>query len=164
MPARVLYYSYFTLLLFIFPFTVFNFLVTTTSILPGTKSFVVVSGSMEPAIPTGSIIYTLKKPQYSSGDVVAFIENKHTISHRIIGLKTVGHDIYYSTKGDANKIEDENLVPSQNIYGKATTVVPIVGRIVMFYKNPLGKIIGIVLPILLFLLVFRWGTIPNLKF
>jgi signal peptidase len=157
MPARVIYYSYFTVLLFIFPFTVFNFLITTTKILPGAKSFVVVSGSMEPLIPTGSIIYTLKKPQYNVGDVVAFSNNKHTISHRITGLRIIGKDVYYSTKGDANKVEDEDLVPLQNIYGKATTVVPVIGRIIMLYKNPLARILGIAAPILLFLLAFKFS-------
>jgi signal peptidase I len=156
MPARVVYYSYFAALLFIFPFTVFNLLITKTSLLPGAKSFVVVSGSMEPAIPTGSIIYTLKKPQYHVGDIIAFIHNNQTISHRVVGLRKIGSDTYFSTKGDANKGGDEDLVPLQNIYGKATTMVPLIGRIIMLYKNPIGQVFGIILPIFLFVLVFKF--------
>lgn len=152
MPARALYFSFFLLTLFVFPFLVFNLLLTKTSLLPNAKSFVISTGSMEPVIPVGSIIYTLRKSEYKVGEIVAFLKDKGVESHRIVGTTKVGGNNYYMTKGDANTIVDEDLVLESDVYGKIVTFVPNIGKIILFYKNPLGLILGTVLPTLLFLL------------
>jgi hypothetical protein len=39
---------------------------------------------MEPKVPTGSIIYTLKEKIYNKGDIIAFVDNNVAVSHRIV--------------------------------------------------------------------------------
>lgn len=139
------------------PFVVFTLITSKTALLDGIKSFVIVSGSMEPSIPTGSIIYTLKDDFYSNGDVIAFEAEGKTISHRVMGIQTVGNEIYYATKGDANNSADGNLVPRENVVGKTYFFVPFLGKLVMSFKTPIGFAIGIVLPALLFILMELWN-------
>lgn len=158
MPARTLYLCSFVITLSIFPFLVFNLLLLRTPLLPDTKSFVISSGSMEPVLPVGSIIYTLRQSEYKAGEVVAFLKNKTTISHRVIGLKRIGNDTYYVTKGDANTVEDSDLVLENSVIGKVVAFVPFIGNIILFYKNPIGIILGTVLPALFFLVGPWWGS------
>src|SRR4029079_14899624 len=109
--SKRVFYTMVTISVFIFlPFVVFTLITSKTTLFPSLKSYVVVSGSMEPAIPTGSIIYTLAENFYSKGDVIAFNINEKVVSHRVLGVETVGNEIYYTTKGDANKTRDQNLV------------------------------------------------------
>ncbi len=135
MFAYLEYFFYSLLSFVIFPFTVFNFVILNTNILPKVKPFVVVSGSMEPAIPTGSIIYTIKKKEYQNGDVITFLDGKGNTSHRIVGSTTVGGERYYLTKGDQNDFKDEDLVSENNVLGKITATIPFVGRAILFLRN-----------------------------
>lgn len=151
MTARAFYLFLLGILLIVIPFLVFNILITRTLLLPGAKSFVITSGSMEPVIPEGSIIYTIKQQGYKIGEVITFVKDTTSISHRITNLVKVGSEIYYETKGDANSVADKDLVSSRNVFGKIVSFVPVVGNIFLFYKNPLGLILGTVLPTLLFL-------------
>ena len=119
---------YFLFIFFILPFTIFNVIVLKTPLLSNIKSFIISSGSMEPKVPTGSIIYTLKEKIYNKGDIIAFVDNNVAVSHRIVGIKELGSEIYYSTKGDANNMEDEDLVSKEAVYGKIIAVIPFVGK------------------------------------
>jgi len=129
MPAQLYtFVFYFLFIFFILPFTIFNVIVLKTPLLSNIKSFIISSGSMEPKVPTGSIIYTLKEKIYNKGDIIAFVDNNVAVSHRIVGIKELGSEIYYSTKGDANNMEDEDLVSKEAVYGKIIAVIPFVGK------------------------------------
>ena len=90
---------------------------------------------MEPAIPTGSIIYTIKEKEYQNGDVITFLDGKGNTSHRIVGSTTVGGERYYITKDDQNEFKDEDLVSEKDVLGKITTTIPFVGRAILFLRN-----------------------------
>lgn len=138
------------------PFVVFTLLTSQTDVLAGMKSYVVVSGSMEPAVPVGSIIYTMNQDFYSNNDVIAFKKDGSTITHRIIETGVIGNELYYTTKGDANNVEDDELVVRQDVVGKTFFFVPYLGKIIMSLKTPLGFAIGIVLPALVFVCMELW--------
>ena len=64
------------------------------------KPYVVLSGSMEPVIPVGSVvIIDQSKTAVSARDIAAFSRNGQTVTHRIIKETEDG----FITKGDANK-------------------------------------------------------------
>lgn len=128
-----------------------------TDILAGMKSFVVVSGSMEPAIPTGSIIYTVQKSFYNNSDVIAFNQDGRVITHRIVGIEPIGNEIFYKTKGDANNVEDSSLVNRNDIVGATMVSLPTLGKVVTSFKTPIGFAAGIVLPALLFIGMELWS-------
>lgn len=156
--TKKILYTLLTISVFILlPFVVFTLLTSKTTLLSGIKSYVVVSGSMEPTIPTGSIIYTNKIDFYSKGDVIAYEKENRTISHRVLGIEGIGNELYYSTKGDANDSADSDLVSRSEIVGKTFFFVPYLGKIVMAFKTPLGFALGIVLPALLFIFMELWN-------
>lgn len=86
----------------------------------GYTPYVVESGSMEPAIPTGSLVFISKNEKDSVGldDVVAyeFIGQRSTfmVTHRIVGTDGAN----WITKGDANENVDANPVSPEQIVGK----------------------------------------------
>jgi signal peptidase len=114
----------------------------------GRQIFVVMSGSMEPKIRTGSIVLDKKQVDYSVEDVITYrvANSKDTVTHRIIEIKKVGEAIAYQTKGDANDAPDRELVPIDNVVGKVYLSIPFLGYFVAFLKTLPGLIIFIVIP------------------
>jgi signal peptidase len=129
-------------------------LFTSQNLIEAYRLFVVQSGSMEPAIKTGSVVFVQKTNDYKIGDVVTYSEsldgnltvNKSTYTHRLVSLKTQGDHILYQTKGDANRGEDVHLVNDKQVLGKVVVAVPYLGYIVAFSKTQIGLILLIIIP------------------
>ena len=150
MPAQLYtFVFYFLFLFFILPFSVLTSAIVKTNITTGINAYIIVSNSMNPAIPIGSVIYTKKGDSYNKGDVITYSLNGATISHRIEKIVAIGKEIYYSTKGDANSISDLDLVSRGTILGKTVFFLPFVGEIIIALRNQNLILIGAVLPTLL---------------
>jgi len=110
--------------------------------------YVVLSGSMEPAVKTGSVaLVSPKKYGYALGDIVTFSRNgEETVTHRISSLKNEAGEITYETKGDANKTSDNGSIKRSQIVGSVLFSVPYIGYAVDFAKKPYGFIILVVIP------------------
>lgn len=116
----------------------------------GFRSFLVQSGSMEPSIMTGDIIIVRPMSGYETNDVITFVNREgRTVTHRITGSGGQGKNMYYVTKGDANRAEDEDTVSFQQVAGKAVLVVPKLGFLVGFAKTGYGMLAFIGVPALL---------------
>lgn len=115
----------------------------------GLRAFVVLSGSMEPAIPTGSLVIVSRRDLYRVGDVVtrrAPGRSSNTITHRIADIsEEQGRQIFH-TKGDANESADEEAVRKEDIVGRVTLSVPYLGYPVHAARTPIGFLLLIVLP------------------
>ncbi len=114
------------------------------------RFYVVTSGSMEPTIPTGSVIMVGKRAEYFTNDILTFSSGpKTTTTHRVLA-KTWPDGIFKSpsfvTKGDANDSLDTNQLASDKIVGKVLLTVPYVGRITSIAKTPMGFIFLVVVP------------------
>lgn len=140
----VVEYSGIVLLALIAALSVFSLLP-----LPGNfKSLIVLSGSMEPKIKTGSVILIKPAASYAVGDVVTFphpSQPKEYITHRIVELK----DGQITTKGDANNAADSWAIGTGKIVGKTQFAVPYLGYAVNFAKTPKGFLLLIILPAIL---------------
>lgn len=67
---------------------------------------IVMSGSMEPTLKTGGIVFTdTKRTEPSVGDIVTFRNAQGKVSHRVVAKQKQS----YVTKGDANNMEDHSL-------------------------------------------------------
>lgn len=120
------------------------------------KVMIVLSGSMEPAVKTGSLI--VAKPSHSAGsgqadykvgEIIAFGENgksETSTTHRIVEVKGEGENISYTTKGDVNNAPDPERVLPEAIIGKVLFSVPVAGYIVNATKQPLGFVLIIIIP------------------
>lgn len=116
------------------------------------KPYVVMSGSMEPAVPLGSVVFVKPKQfGYSQGDIITFLSGTGKdlpVTHRVEALAQEGEnpEIVYQTKGDVNNAVDQGLVHKDQVIGAVTLSVPYVGYAVDFAKKPQGFILLVVVP------------------
>ena len=125
------------LVLFCLPLTVPRFL--------GYQVYSVISGSMEPAIPTGSLVYIRETApeELSEGEVIAFYGTRDSasiITHRVVENRVVTGE--FVTRGDANQTKDMNPVPYENVIGKVVRSVPGAGVMAEMFTSREGKILA----------------------
>ncbi|MFA5886795.1 MAG: signal peptidase I [Patescibacteria group bacterium] len=112
----------------------------------GYQPFLVQSGSMEPAIMTGDVIVIQNRGTYFINDVVSFRTNADRIvTHRIVAVEK-GKENRYSTKGDANRSGDEDIITNKQVIGKVVLVIPKLGYFVAFSKSRSGLIWLLIIP------------------
>lgn len=99
----------------------------------GVRLLVVISGSMEPAIPAGSLIVVADKDSYASGDIISFNEagDKIVTTHRISRIEDTDGVIRYFTKGDRNEEIDPPPVYFNKVVGKVVIVIPKLGKMLL---------------------------------
>ncbi len=107
----------------------------------GISGYTVLSGSMEPTIPVGAIVYVrpIDQPEtLAEGDIVVFYEGigSTPVVHRLLENHLSEREI--QTKGDANDAADLMPVPYENIIGKEVLHIPYLGVIL----SPLGTFTG----------------------
>lgn len=100
----------------------------------GWEPLIVMSGSMEPTIPTGSVLFTnTGKWEPMTDDIITYHlesgEEKAAklVTHRVVRLENQSEGIVYITKGDANQQEDFVPVRENQITGVYVFHVPKVG-------------------------------------
>ncbi len=111
----------------------------------GYHIYSVVSGSMEPAIPTGSLVYIgeTELKDVSEGEVLAFYgarDSASIITHRVVENRVLTGE--FITKGDANQTEDMTPIPYENVIGKVVCSVPVAGVVAEMFTSREGKIIA----------------------
>ena len=112
----------------------------------------VYTGSMEPAIPVGSVVVIkpVDPETLKVGDIICFQFSEPTsITHRIINITNEG----FITKGDANEDPDQWIVKKENVIGKAVFTIPFIGYIGYFVRTPIGFILLIIIPASLIIII-----------
>ncbi len=112
---------------------------------------VVKSGSMEPAIRTGSLVLIDQTGSYEVGDIVTYQRNNYTtpVTHRIIEKSDDDQEgSIYITKGDANETRDIEPVSKSMILGQVRFSVPFLGYVVGFARTWYGFVLLIIIPAL----------------
>ena len=106
----------------------------------GYEVFSVISPSMEPAIPAGSIIYVedADGKDLNPGDIVAFKRDGDTVTHRVVENRTSEGEMV--TKGDANASDDIFPVKYKDIIGRVKRHIPRLGALMMNVLSAEGKI------------------------
>lgn len=105
----------------------------------GYEVYNVVSGSMEPAIPVGSVLYVeqTEPEKVAEGDVIAFRSAGSVIAHRVVRNRVVEGE--FITKGDANQEEDMNPVKYRELVGRVSRHYPVMGHLLFLYTSNIGK-------------------------
>lgn len=142
------------------------------SVFPITGNFkvlTVLSGSMEPAIGTGSVAVVKPVDNYKIGDIITFGEitkTKTPTTHRIYDIRVQEGEPIYITKGDANNAPDQREIMGDEIVGKVLFNVPYAGYAVNEARKPLGFALIIILPAVIIIgdeLRKIWKEIMKLK-
>lgn len=108
--------------------------------LMGYEIYNVVSGSMEPEIPVGSVIYVkaVSPETVEEGDIIAFTSGVSVISHRVVSNQTV--EGKFTTKGDANAENDMNPVGYADLIGRVEFHLPVLGSFLAILTSTIGKV------------------------
>ena len=100
----------------------------------GQKPLVVISGSMEPTLNVGGILYYEKTEfkNFQVDDIIVYQLDDHIISHRVYDITENG----IITKGDANNTYDNLLISENQTLGKGTNwCIPLIGYYADFIYN-----------------------------
>lgn len=131
----------------------------------GVQTYVVVSGSMEPSIPVGSLVYArhAEPETLVPGDVIVFYSTEASsmqggaasngaipVTHRVVENHTESSEII--TKGDANTNNDLSPVAYINVVGKVSAHVPWLGHLAAPLATRMGKIAVVMMILAGFLL------------
>lgn len=116
----------------------------------GYSSFVIYSGSMEPAIRTGSV--AVAKPTSVTdlriGDIVAFKRSQQALPtmHRIVDIEVSDGTTFLTFKGDANPQPDPEKVALAGEGSKVIYSVPYVGYFARYAQTQVGRFALVLLP------------------
>ncbi|MEK7090649.1 MAG: signal peptidase I [Patescibacteria group bacterium] len=114
---------------------------------------VVESGSMEPAIKTGSVVLIKPASSYKIGDIITFEGNfkdakgkKVPTTHRIVEMRVDKGNPIYITKGDVNEERDSKEVLQNQVVGRVYLMIPYLGYAIKTAKEPYGFLALIIIP------------------
>ena len=130
----------------------------------GLQPYTVISGSMSPKYPVGSMIYVKKTTaaELKVNDPITYtLESGTVVTHRIIEILPDEDNptvVRYRVKGDANDDADGEPVQIKNVIGKPVFCIPLIGYVAYFIQRPPGNYMLIMLFIGLVMLSF----IPNI--
>jgi signal peptidase I len=117
------------------------------------KLVVVRSGSMEPTVPLGSLVWLHPLDTYTVGQVIAYnhpdSNNAHTVVLHRIQTKTENMATTYQTKGDANSSVDAVTIHESNILGAMKYRIHFVGYVVTWLQSQVGVLVTIIFPAIL---------------
>lgn len=118
----------------------------------------VLTGSMKPEIPEDSMLLIQKADAASLqvGDVISFFSPDPSLNgalntHRIVGIAEVDGSLQFTTKGDANLIEDQYPVDESRVVGKVLFVSTRLGKLLRLISNPLVFGLAVLVPLVLIL-------------
>jgi len=111
---------------------------------------VVLSGSMEPALPVGSAILVRPvDPQaVSVGDIITYRQQASPdfVTHRVVEVEREGPALSFRTKGDANEDPDALLVPPDAVEGRVWLNIPYLGYVAQYVREPWGFLLLLGVP------------------
>lgn len=122
----------------------------------GLTPYCVLSGSMEPAYPVGSLIYVQNcaASDVQVGDAITFVLNEdlELATHRVVAIDAERRQ--FTTQGDANDAPDGTPVAFENLVGKPVFAIPYLGYVSQWITNPPGMYLAIAAGVVLVLLLF----------
>ena len=120
---------------------IIGYILVASPMLLGNRPVVVLTGSMEPAYPVGSLTYyhPATFEQIKIGDAITFKAGDILVTHRVEEKNELSRN--FITKGDNNETQDINPVEEAELIGRTSTIaVPYLGYIVSYGRN-----IGVIL-------------------
>lgn len=93
---------------------------------------IVLSGSMEPSIRTGGLVFTdTRQKDPKIGDIITYHIKNSRVTHRVV--RKEGKNLI--TKGDANDGEDLVSVGAEQVIGKVVFTIPFLGYVAAFLRK-----------------------------
>lgn len=120
----------------------------------GIKTYIILSGSMEPELTVGDMIIVkeVDEDKLNVGDIISYRDGANVVTHRIIKIDTINGTKQFITKGDHNNVEDRGALTIASVEGKIIGKVAYIGKFILFLKN---KYVLIILAVVSFLCFFK---------
>ena len=123
----------------------------------GYEVYGILSGSMLPSYPIGSIIYVQHEEanNIEVGDVITFnmaAGSDVVATHRVVEINS--EEETFTTKGDNNDTVDSSPVSFERLIGKIVLCIPMLGYVADFIQSTNGIIAGVGAIVLVFALWF----------
>ena len=118
----------------VFYILIIIYLIIFIPVLWGKRPLVVISGSMEPILKVGGILYyeKINLDDFKKDDILVYQLNEHIVSHRIVNINEYG----FETKGDNNNSSDSYIVDKNNVIGRGNNwSIPYIGYYADFIFN-----------------------------
>lgn len=119
-----------------------------SSFVPQYDSFIVTSGSMEPEIQTGSLLFTVRTSpeKISVGDTITFQEDGAYTTHKVIDKNSSSTGSTFRTQGIANSSPDPGKLTEDQIVGKKLFSLPFLGYFIVWTGTTTGLILLVLIP------------------
>lgn len=125
------------------------------------RIFLVISGSMSPAISPPSLVISRRVSDPSKinvGTIITYKDanNRRTTAHRVVEF----HDRSYLTQGDANNYIDRSEAVLDEIVGRVILILPI-NDVPNLYLQTMFLLLNLLLGVLIrnfLLFLFRYGS------
>ena len=107
----------------------------------GYETFDIISESMEPEIPVGSLVLVKRTDcdSLKKGEIIAFYHNGTVVCHRIVLNNYFEEKI--TTKGDANQNVDIEDVEYNEVIGVIKYHYPLLGTLGSYFSTASGKLL-----------------------
>jgi signal peptidase len=118
-------------------------------------SYVVLTSSMSPTVHAGDVVFVTETDpaKINEGDIITFApeegplsERDKVITHRVVDIEQRSDNRHFVTKGDANDSPDSFPVAAENVVGRVTFQLPLIGHVIAFAGSRIGMLLLIVLP------------------
>ncbi|UNC93470.1 signal peptidase I [Candidatus Contubernalis alkaliaceticus] len=116
----------------------------------GYQMYVALSGSMNPAFDTGSLVFIRETDPtgIAAGDIITFRgadSDAMLTTHRVVEVNNE-NGLTFTTRGDANNVNDPMPVPAERLVGRVHGSVPYMGYVMGFAQTRQGLIFLIFVP------------------
>lgn len=120
----------------------------------GCRSLVVMSGSMEPTVPTGSVVVVKSIPgaAIAVGDVISFHPPEDTariVTHRVLAVTEQDGKVAVETRGDANTGSEKWSIDPAGTVGRVVFHIPYLGYLLAPLRGPGPRLALVVVPAVL---------------
>ena len=107
----------------------------------GFQAYIIVSGSMEPAIAQGSVVYAryVEPEEIREGDIIVFYGGRNgdaVTTHRVVENRAAERE--FITRGDANADNDMLPRPYESLIGRVELSVPFLGKVLSVLSGRTG--------------------------
>ena len=115
----------------------------------GHQMFIVQGGSMSPAFEAGSLAFIRPVDAYTVkvGDVITYVTQGDSFTtHRVAAVNMDGGELSFTTRGDANLVDDSLPVYPENLVGKVVQTLPYAGFVLSYGQTPTGVLLMVIIP------------------
>lgn len=101
----------------------------------GWQGLIVLSGSMEPTLKTGSLAFVMPASAHEieAGDVITYRREgsrKTLVTHRVVEVLRADQSVEFVTQGDANTAPDASPISEEQFVGLVRYYLPFIGNVI----------------------------------